>query len=279
MKENNLKLETENKPEKKKLKKEDIIGFIFGISLAWSIGLSGLIPYIIGTFLGIWLARKMLNNKKVYVRVSFWIIFVAVFIFGSLFYGMKINSNYLYPDSKSKEANIKSLETDKSPNTSQISGNLYRNTKYNFRIKFPDGWKIEGGDGAHIVQKATFENSTISIMIQQLDLEGGTGFSSIKDAGTLKDFIDTVIKDTSKKFSNVKIINYGETKIDNEPAYWIEYSINSQILDHQLKMTKIEYCIAKGNTMYLVSAGTALDEYSNLRPIFIQSIETFVLEN
>lgn len=279
MKENNLKLETENKPEKKKLKKEDIIGFIFGISLAWSIGLSGLIPYIIGTFFGIWLTRKMLNNKKVYVKVSFWIIFVAIFIFGSLFYGMKINSNYLYPDSESKEANIKSLETDKNPNASQTQGNLYRNTKYNFRIKFPNGWKIESGDGINIVQKASFENSTISIMIQQFDLNGSERFSSIKDTGTLKDFIDTVTKDKAKKFSDVRIINYGETKIDNEPAYWVEYSINSQILDYQLKMTAIEYYIAKGNTIYLVSAGTASDEYSNLRPIFTQTIGTFVLEN
>ena len=91
IKEKNL----QSKPEKKKLKKEDIVGFIFGISLAWSIGLGGIVPYVIGTFFGIWLTGKMLNSEKQYLKVIFWILFVMVFLLGFLFRGMRLSSNYI----------------------------------------------------------------------------------------------------------------------------------------------------------------------------------------
>ena len=281
MEENKLQPKAENKPEKKKLKKEDIIGLVFGISLAWSIGLGGFIPYIIGTFFGIWLTRKMLNSQKTYIKVIFWVLFVVIFIVGSIIHGMRFNSNYSYSGSSSglQADDIKLLETDKSSDTSQISGNLYRNTKYHFRIKFPEGWKIGVGDGIHIVQKASFENSTISIIVQQFDLGGEEGFSSIKDAGTAKEVIDTSVEGATEKFSDVKIIDYGETKIDNEPAYWVEYSASSQVLDYKLKMTNLVYFLAKGDTMYSISAGTATDDYSKIKPLFLQSVSTFVLEN
>jgi hypothetical protein len=177
------------------------------------------------------------------------------------------------------EQDISLLKTDKSSDYSEQVGNLYRNTKYHFRIKFPEGWTVGVGDGIHIVQKASFENSTISIMVQQLDLSGSEGFTSINDAGTPKEFIDTVIEGAKEKFSDVKIINYGETKIDNEPAYWVEYSMSSQVLDYQLKMTQLVYFLAKGDTMYSINTGTATDEYSKIKPLFVQTVSTFVLEN
>ena len=114
------------KKEKRKLKKDDIIGFIFGISIAWAIGF-GVIPYIIGIFFGIWLTRKMLNSQKTYVKIIFWILFALVFIIGSIVHGLRFNSNYSYSDSRLQTEDVKLLETDKNPDTSQISGNLYRN--------------------------------------------------------------------------------------------------------------------------------------------------------
>lgn len=156
---------------------------------------------------------------------------------------------------------------------------MYRNTKYNFRIKFPEGWKNGVGDGIHIVQKASFENSTISIMAQQLDLNGSDGFTSIKDTGTTKEFIDTIIAGAKEKFSDVEIINYGETKINNEPAYWVEYSMSSQVLDHQLNMTQLVYFLAKRDIMYSINTGSLTDEYSKIKPLFMQTVSTFVIEN
>ena len=264
------------KLEKKGVKKEDMIGLVFGISLAWAIGLGGIIPYILGTLFGVWLTRKMLSSEKSYVKIIFWVLLVVVFLAGVVVRGIRSESGYSSYQNTTGDVSL--LETDKSPETSQVSGDMYRNTKYHFRIKFPAGWEIKQGDGLHIVQKATSGNSTISVIVQEFDL-GGESFSSIKDAGSAKEFIDTAIAGAKEKFSDVKVINYGETKIDNEPAYWVEYSSRSQVLDLNLKMTQLIYFIAKGNIMYSISAGTASDEYTQVRPKFYQSASTFVLEN
>ena len=207
------------------------------------------------------------NTKKKWLIGIILIILTIVVIFV-----LNLN-NYV------NQAEILLEKTDKSGEYSELVGNLYRNTKYNFRIKFPEGWKIGVGDGAHIVQKATSGDSTISVFVQSFDVEGFEGFSSIKDAGTAKEVIDTVIEGSGEKFSDVKIINYGETKIDNEPAYWVEYSAKSQVLDYQLKITTLAYFIAKGNIMYSINAGTATNEYSEVKPIFMQVASTFVFEN
>ncbi len=47
---------------------------------------------------------------------------------------------------------------DKSDEHVEIIDNLYRNKKYKFRIKFPEGWRIQKGDGPNILVKASGEN-------------------------------------------------------------------------------------------------------------------------
>ncbi|MCK5472211.1 hypothetical protein KAI54_03420 [Candidatus Gracilibacteria bacterium] len=78
-----------NKPKKKSLKKEDYIGSLFGIGLVWSVGLGGIIPYIVGILFGIWLTNKMLNSKKSYFKIIFWVLFATIFITGTMTYGMR----------------------------------------------------------------------------------------------------------------------------------------------------------------------------------------------
>ncbi|MDD3940479.1 MAG: sulfite exporter TauE/SafE family protein [Candidatus Pacebacteria bacterium] len=268
--------EEEVKSEKRKLKKEDIIGFVLGTSLAWAVGFTGIIPYVLGTIFGIWVARKMLGSDKLYIKIVFWVLFILIFIGGAINHGIRSESGY---PSSLKTEDISLLKTDKSAENSEVSGNMYRNTKYHFRIKFPEGWKIGIGDGIHIVQKASYENSTISVIVQQFDLGGGEGLSSIKDVGTLREVIDIAVDSMETKFSDVKIINQGETKIDNQPAYWVEISAMSQVLDYKLKMTSLIYLLAKEDILYSISAGTDSEEYEQIKPKFYQTVSTFVLEN
>ena len=166
----------------------------------------------------------------------------------------------------------KEIPVDKSVEHSEVIGNVYRNLKYHFMIKFPEGWKIEAeaDDGIRLSQKATFQNSTMDVATRLVNLKGLQEFSSIKDTRSLKEFIDAFIKAT-EGISDVKIINYGETKIDNEPAYWMESTMGSQVL--------LAYFLAKGNIMYSIGVATISDEYSKIKPLFMQSVSTFAFEN
>jgi len=182
-------------------------------------------------------------------------------------------------ENSGKLSEISEIKIDKDLENSEIIGNMYRNNKYGFRIKFPDGWKIEVGDGKHIVQKATSNNSSIMVTVFQLDLAGENGFSSIKDFGSAKEYVDYMIESPKEKFSDVKILDYGETKIDNQPSYWFEYSATSQVLDYQVKITNIIYSLATGDIIYSIQGGSPTDEYVKMKPDFVKSVATFVLEN
>jgi len=221
------------------------------------------------------LGTQEVRKKKGIVRKTVEIILIALVLSVAVSWFVR---SIVFNAGERAMSELTEISTDKSAQHSEINGNIYRNTKYHFRIKFPENWTIQQGDGPHIVQKAVFGNSTISIIAQEFDF-GGESFSSIKDIGSAKEFIDSTIEGTKKKFSDVKVIDYGETKIDNEPAYWVEYSAKSQVLDFDLEATQLIYFLAKGNILYSISAGTASNEYAKIKPKFYQVVSTFVIEN
>lgn len=97
----------EPKPQSKsknQFKKEDIAGLAFGISLVWSLGLSGFIPYILGIALGVGLTRKILNSKNKYIKIIFWILLIVLFLYGSAVRGTRMNPNYTYQNTTTKPA-------------------------------------------------------------------------------------------------------------------------------------------------------------------------------
>jgi len=288
---NNIQNKTGPQSNKWKSKIEYIIGFIIGLNLAWSFGFSGVLWVIIGVSLGVWLTKKMMNNKKTYIRVIFWILFVIIILTGAFMKTMvidpyshklaeELSENYALNSKPDELGNdIKLLETDKNSNNSQIIGNLYQNKKYYFRIKFPEGWKIEEGDGPNVVQKAVSNNGeTISIVIKQFQLNGYK-ISSIKDIISLDDFFKEFPVLMSEKFSDSQIIDYGETKINNETAYWTEYTYSGQILDYPIKIIGLTYTLAKGDILYTIVAGALSENYQKVKPIFLQSIASFAFEN
>ncbi len=106
----------QNKSKKRGIGK-DFIGFMLGISLVWSIGLSGFIPYIVGIFFGVWLTHKILSSKEIVLKTIFWILFIAIFMIGSTIHGSKRNARL--------ENSLESIG---------IFSNQSENEKLNFRI-------------------------------------------------------------------------------------------------------------------------------------------------
>lgn len=175
--------------------------------------------------------------------------------------------------------NLSPGKTDKSSEYSEVSGSLYRNTKYNFRIKFPEGWELKSGDGPNILQKATNGNASISIGVRELPKILAGNAENINDVYTLEEFKDEIINGLKEKFPDVRVIDRGETKLDNKTTYWVKHEMTYSALDVKVKATQIQYQLLDKNILYFITVGTITDEYNEVESTIKKSISTFVLEN
>jgi hypothetical protein len=183
---------------------------------------------------------------------------------------------------KSQESTVANLvillPADKSSESSKVSGNVYQNTKYRFKITFPTGWIVGPGEKDYIVEKATHENSTISVVIKQFEMKGFDGSFSVKDLGPLSRFVSATIKAARNSSSDIKTINEGETTINGEPAYWVEYSGNLHQGESVSSMTSLVYSFAKGNIVYYITSRTNSSEYAKMKPLFMKTVSTVTFE-
>ncbi|MDO8676315.1 MAG: PsbP-related protein [Candidatus Azambacteria bacterium] len=177
------------------------------------------------------------------------------------------------------EQDISLVKTDKSNDYSEQVGNLYRNTKYNFRIKFPESWEIKSGDGPNIIQKAVQGNNTISVGVREIPAEYSDETATIKDVMSLVEFKDSILEGVQEKFPGAKLLDYGETKLDNVSTYWVKYSAPYSVLDINVEGTNLQYQLLHKNIFYFITAGTLSREFSSSEPEFKKSIATFVIEN
>jgi len=175
--------------------------------------------------------------------------------------------------------NLTLPKTDKDSSSFEQIGNLYRNTKYNFRFKFPEGWEIKPGDGPNILQKAVSGNHSINVGVREIPTEFVDKTATIKDIMTLSEFKDSVIEGIQEKFPGGKLLDYGETKLGNLPTYWAKYSAPYSALDINIEVTNLSYQLLHKNIFYFISAGTLSSEFVAMEPEFKKSIITFVIEN
>ncbi|MEK7622107.1 MAG: hypothetical protein AAB415_02920 [Patescibacteria group bacterium] len=217
---------------------------------------------------------ERLENKRVRLIVN--IIFAILFLMIITSIAMLVFKPF---SSSVPDEDVQPLKTEKSVETSEISGNLYRNTKYHFRIKFPDGWEIKVGDGPNIVQKAVQGNSTISIGIKEIPAEYGDESATIKDILSLVEFRDGILEGVQEKFPDAKLLDYGETKLDNETTYYIKHSAPYSALDINIEGINIQYQLLRKNILYFITAGTLSNEFGAKEPELKKSIATFVIED
>ena len=203
-----------------------------------------------------------------------------VFIFGAglvLDLNQDLNQYGYFID----EENITLLDTDKNPDNYEQIGNLYRNNKYGFRIKFPKGWEQQDGDGPYVLRKASKDGHSINILVQELPEKYASLIDenmSVKDWYSLEEFKDTVYKGITEKFKEAKVIDYGEISIDNIPAYWISYQIAYSTMGVDFEGIMINYQIFHKNYFYTITIGSSKDEFPNVESILKQSVSTFVFE-
>ena len=180
------------------------------------------------------------------------------------------------------DKNTDFVATDKNPDHSKQVGNLYRNTKYNFRIKFPEGWDIKPGDGQNILQKAVKDNHVISVGVREIPTEFGDETATIKEVMSLSEFKGMVLSDDGvrEKFPEARLLDYGESKLDNVPAYWVRYHTGPYTATNiAVEGIHIQYQLLKNNIFYFITAGSSSDDFPSSEHEFMKSIATFVFEN
>lgn len=164
-----------------------------------------------------------------------------------------------------------STPADKNPINEEIVDNLYRNTKYQFRIKFPEAWEIKKGDGPNILVKATSEEgSNINIYVKDLGVELG----DINDLISLDEWANSV----NESYPSAKIISKKEIYIDNRKAYFVQYSLNYKALDHEIDGILYNVTLVNKNFNYSITAGSVESRFEGEKQILDASIRTFVIE-
>lgn len=164
-----------------------------------------------------------------------------------------------------------STPADKNPLNEEIVGNLYRNTKYQFRIKFPESWDIKKGDGPNILVKAASgEGSSINIYVKDSGIELG----DIDDLMSLEEWANSIIE----KFPSAKIISQKELYIDNRKAYFVQYSVNYKTLDNEMDGIFYNVGFINKNYTYVITAGSEESKFEDEKEMLDQSVRTFVIE-
>jgi len=280
---------------KEKMNKGDWIPFILALVIAqiiFQFGSFGFIPaflIIMGLF---WIFKKVVKmrssvlslkkEKEIFTSKSrekkvddkkrksiktkvIWVIIIVFYV------GLGLTFFFSQKD-------LEPITTDKRLEFSELSGNLYRNTKYNFRIKFPKGWEIKVGDGPHILQKATKNNSVISLAVEEIPAGLLEKTATIRDMMPIEEFKSEMINSLQIIYPEAELLDYGESYLDNKPAYWIKTSISSNILDIKIQQTSLLFQVLNKNILYTISAGSLPNEFASVEPEFIKSIATFVIE-
>lgn len=212
------------------------------------------------------------NNPK--SKKAFWIIILLIIVVGiGILFSMLIYKQKLLIENLTLPTSSKD-----SSNFEQI-GNLYRNIKYNFRFKFPEGWEIKPADGLHILQKAISGNSTISVGVIEIPASLIDETATIKDLMTLSEFKDSFMEDMEERLPGAILLNYGETKLDDLPTYWVKYSAPYSMLDNNIEFTMLLYQLIHKNILYSISAGGLSSEFTAMKQEFKKSISTFMIEN
>lgn len=161
---------------------------------------------------------------------------------------------------------------DKDNKNEEIIDNLYRNTKYKFRIKFPEKWEIQKGDGPNILIKATNANgSNINIYVK----DSGIPIGDIDALFTLEEWAESV----QQEFPDAKLLMKKEISLSNRKAYYIKYSITYKALDKEANSTMYNVALTHKNYFYAITASAKTRLFESERLTLDTSVSTFVVEN
>lgn len=188
-------------------------------------------------------------------------------------------------------------EIEEGENNNHIDeGQLYRNEEHGFRIKFPDRWTLEDGDGEHVIKKAVKDGSTVMILVNadflnELLTEEERALLSDEDIQSLEmnDFTDEEVKILLESFIEAQLEAFpGSTVLEKEVRYLdnrkaIYFKMNQvyRVQDIQVEGISENYFTIHRGKLYQVggSYSTVPVDESTYAPEINVSLSTFVFED
>jgi len=170
-----------------------------------------------------------MKKNQLYFILS---IFLAVISYNLLFNNNRNDENY---QNKSKTVESKSIdsteiidafETDRSDTNEIIDGEIYRNTKYKFSIKFPQNWSIEKGQQQNVVVKAIQADSgkTITVVVMENKLVKMSEKPKLTDS-LIKKMKEDLISDFAIQNVVPKNITINDGYLHNFPAHIMTFTV------------------------------------------------------
>ncbi|MCX7834096.1 MAG: hypothetical protein N2490_07795 [Ignavibacteria bacterium] len=146
------------------------------------------------------------------------------------------------------------------------TGKYVTNTKFNFRIAFPEGWTVQS---TYIPYRATDNTNLAVINVNVYDDDEFKGLTA-KDL----DF-EELIEGIREKRKDIRVDVKIYTMIDNVPAAHLKYDATEVRGGKQQKITFLDYYIIRDNYFYFIQCSVPVGMYLNYKDRFNSVIESF----
>ncbi len=150
--------------------------------------------------------------------------------------------------------------------TGSKTGKFVSNTKYNFRIAFPEGWTVQS---TYIPYKAMDNTNLAIITVDVYDNDEFKGLSA-KDL----DF-EELIEGIREKRKDLRVDLKIYTTVDGIPAAHLKYDATEVRGGKQQKITFLDYYIIRDSFFYFIQSSVPVGMYLNYKDRFKTVIESF----
>lgn len=172
------------------------------------------------------------------------------------------------------------LETDKSPANETWINNLYRNTKYKFRVEFPVGWEYSAGASKNILCKAINRvyGITISVTVIQYGVKAPYP-NDIYKGITLEDFQKDMEAQLAKQNVKISQIKISKGFVNNFNAYIYECTTTNKSVQMELEYYSKQFQTIANNTLYTITINLPVDFHNEETDlIFNRVVDSFKFE-
>ena len=177
---------------------------------------------------------------------------------------------------KVKEIKQDIIPTDKNVNNSQWLSNIYRNTKYKFRVSFPDNWEYDNGTSKSTLARAlNREKAAVISVLVTVNKNYQESIGEIDSSSYYKYFQEIAsLQNTIPK--NFKI---EKGTLNNFPAQIIQFtSQQSSGTKSYAYLSKQIHCRI-GYNLYVISLNLPVSDWSeDMSVTFDRVIESFKFE-